>query len=199
MKTMNKRIEENEHRQMTTIHIGDLYVSNKSMTIYTVLGSCVSVCLYDPNKNIGGINHILLPGEADLKRYNACASYGINAMELLINKMIKMGANRKNLYAKIFGGGHILGTISAQRGPGAKNTTFAREFLKMENIPIISEDTGGNYIRKLYFHPDTFEVFVKKMPSVLNNKILIDEQSFKKHFQYCLSHPEKTESPILLN
>ena len=88
-----------------TLGIGGLHASRSREKISTVLGSCVSVCLFDPATSAGGMNHIFLPGNADLKVFNDSARYGINAMELLINKMLSLDARRRSLRAKVFGGG----------------------------------------------------------------------------------------------
>ncbi|MDM8535516.1 chemotaxis protein CheD, partial [Desulfobacterales bacterium HSG17] len=90
------------------IHIGEFHASGQPTVISTLLGSCVAVCLYDPIKQIGGMNHILMPGRADMKRFDMSARYGINAMELLINRIMNLGGKRRNLVAKIFGGAKTI-------------------------------------------------------------------------------------------
>ena len=152
-------------KKQVAIHIGDVYGSITPTVIYTLLGSCVSVCLYDPAKRIGGMNHILLPGRADLKHFDSRARFGINAMELLINKMMNLGADRRRLVAKAFGGAHVLPSIAPNNGTGRKITNFVQEFLKRESIPLISMDLGGRKGRKIYFHTDSGEVFVNRIRS----------------------------------
>jgi len=146
------------------IHIGGLYASKGSAVIETTLGSCVAVCLFDPVERIGGMNHILLPGKADLKHFDTLARYGINAMELLINRITALGGNRARLVAKAFGGAHILPAISLNKGMGRKNTEFVLEFLKMEGISLVSQNLGGHSTRKLCFHTDTGYAFLKTLP-----------------------------------
>jgi chemotaxis protein CheD len=116
----------------------------------TVLGSCVAVCLFDPVKAVGGMNHFLLATAShadsnDLK-------YGINAMELLINRLINAGAQRENLKAKIFGGARMT-DHAGDIGQG--NATFAENFLKRENIPCVSASVGGEKARRVQFFPTT--------------------------------------------
>ncbi len=147
------------------IHIGGLYCSKRPTIIETILGSCVAVCLHDPVAKIGGMNHILLPGKADMKRFDAVARYGINAMELLINKMVSTGACRSRLVAKTFGGAHILSSISPQNGTGQKNIEFVVDFLTLESISIAGYSMGGRDTRRIYFHTDTGEVLLKRIPS----------------------------------
>ncbi len=158
------------------IHIGGLYCSNKPTIIETILGSCVAVCLHDPVAGIGGMNHILLPGQADMKRFDAVARYGINAMELLINKMLSAGACRPRLVAKTFGGAHILPSISPKNGTGQKNIEFVVDFLTLESITITGYSMGGQDTRRIYFHTDTGEVFMKRIPSSSFKEITTHEK-----------------------
>ena len=109
------------------------------------------MCLFDPVQRIGGMNHILLPGKADMKHFDDVARYGVNAMELLINRMLSLGANRSRMVAKAFGGGHIIPAISEQNGIGQQNMAFTLDFLEREGIQIISQDLGGKDSRKVSF------------------------------------------------
>jgi len=149
------------------IHIGELYACDCPTVINTLLGSCVAVCLMDPVKRIGGMNHILLPGKPDLKRFDDSARYGINAMELLINRIIDLGGNRRRLAAKVFGGAHVLPSMSRDNGMGEKNAAFVLDFLKNEDIKVSSKDTGGDEPRRIYFHTDTGDVFLKRIRPTL--------------------------------
>ena len=150
-------------RTVVNIHIGDYYASKESEIIHTVLGSCVAVCLIDPYQKIGGMNHILLPGNPDLENFDDSARYGINAMELLINKIMRLGGKKRLLIAKAFGGGHIMPSISKKNGVGRQNAKFVIDFLNNEKIKIVNQDLGGQESRKIYFHTDTGEVFVKRI------------------------------------
>jgi chemotaxis protein CheD len=145
-----------------SIHIGGFHASREPAVIETLLGSCVAVCLYDSVARIGGMNHILLPGKADMKIFDNVARYAINAMELLINRVMTLGGLKHNLAAKVFGGAHVLPAVSVENGMGARNSEFVLEFLQMEAIPIVSQDLGGHDTRKIYFHTDSGEVFLKR-------------------------------------
>lgn len=117
------------------------------MVISTVLGSCVSVCLFDPVARIGGANHYFLSTGR-----GQSASYGAVAMELVINGLMRRGAERSRLRAKVFGGALMksgLGDI------GKENSKFALEYLQTERLPIIAMDLGGFSARRLHFHPTT--------------------------------------------
>ena len=138
-------------KQKKTIFIGEYFASSKPTVIYTLLGSCVAVCLFDPIKRIGGMNHIFLPGKADFNNFNAPARYGINAMELLINRILNIGGKRRNLVAKVFGGANMLPDISEANGVGRKNIDFTIEFMKNESIDIVSWDMGGLRYEKSIF------------------------------------------------
>jgi chemotaxis protein CheD len=162
-------------KKRVSIHIGGLYASRHPTVIETVLGSCVAVCLYDTLARVGGMNHILLPGEADLKQFDKVARYAINAMELLINWVMKLGGKRDHFVAKVFGGAHLLSAISPERWMGAKNSEFVLEFLETEAITVVSQDLGGHDTRKIYFHTDTSDVFLKRIPFTHCPKIRREE------------------------
>lgn len=117
--------------------------------ISTILGSCVATCLHDPEAGVGGMNHFLLP-EANGSAAPA-ASFGINAMELLINDLIKKGADRRRLTAKVFGGARMIAGLS---DVGAKNAAFVLDFLKREGIPCTGQSLGGTQARRIQFWPD---------------------------------------------
>jgi chemotaxis protein CheD len=157
------QLETKLKKAVVHIHIGDYYATGEPEIIHTLLGSCVAVCLIDPVQQIGGMNHILLPGNPDLRLFDDSARYGINAMELLINKILNLGGKRQLLIAKAFGGGHITPAISKENGIGRRNAKFVIDFLNNEKIRIVNQDLGGRESRKIYFHTDTGEVFVKRI------------------------------------
>jgi chemotaxis protein CheD len=122
--------------------------SGPAEVLTTVLGSCVSICMTDAMAGVGGMNHFLLPGDPD--RPQSEARYGINAMELLINGLLKAGARHGRLQAKVFGGANATGS----RFPvGKANVDFAFWFLRNEGIPCIGQDVGGRHARRLRFWP----------------------------------------------
>ena len=158
------------------IHIGELYACNRPAVINTLLGSCVAVCLMDPIKKIGGMNHILLPGKPDLNRFDDSARYGVYAMELLINKIMGLGGNRRCLAAKVFGGAHVLPFIYRGNSMGEKNSTFVLEFLKSEGIKVSSKDIGGYQPRRINFHTDTGDVFLKRIHTSYTRTVVEEEK-----------------------
>ncbi len=122
--------------------------TDPSVFFATILGSCVAVCLRDPVAGVGGMNHFLVPG--DERQDTANLSYGVHSMELLINGLLKKGARRHRLEAKLFGGAKVISGII---DVGNSNAKFAREFLKKENIPCLGESLGGNSARRVHFWP----------------------------------------------
>lgn len=117
----------------------------------TILGSCVAVCLWDIDAAMGGMNHFLLPGGHD-GGHGGSLRYGVHAMEMLINALLKMGARRDRLQAKLFGGARISTNL---RDVGASNADFARSFLQAEDIPCRAESLGGTSARRVIFRPCT--------------------------------------------
>ena len=164
----------------TKIHIGEIYASSKPAVIETILGSCVSVCMFDKKTKVGGMNHILLPGKADLGNFDGAARYGINAMEMLINNLMKHGAKRKNLKAKIFGGAHIIQSLQLDNSPGLKNISFVENFMRIEGIPIVSRDTGGVNGRRIHFHTHSGDVYLKTLPAFHFPSITWEEDHFER-------------------
>ncbi|MGK2951112.1 MAG: chemoreceptor glutamine deamidase CheD [Thiobacillus sp.] len=155
---------------------GEYYFTSKPMLIVTVLGSCVAACIRDRISGIGGMNHFMLPdggGEAG-SPMSASMRYGAYAMEVLINQILKAGAKRGNLEAKVFGGGNVLRGFTSIN-VGQRNAQFVREFLHAENIRIVAEDLNDIHPRKVYFFPATGKVLVKKLKQ-LNNYTLVNRE-----------------------
>lgn len=146
------------------IHPGEYFVTEEQTIISTILGSCVAVALYDPVLKVGGLNHFMLPGSLDANRgFNQeSAKYGLFAMEILINEMLKLGASKRNIIAKVFGGGHVLHASTAGNVPRS-NVDFAMDFLRTEAIPVKASDVGGIQARKLFYYPATAKVLLKRI------------------------------------
>ncbi|HEU4777337.1 MAG TPA: chemoreceptor glutamine deamidase CheD [Telluria sp.] len=150
---------------------GEYYYTNKDMLIVTVLGSCVSACIRDRTTGLGGMNHFMLPdGGGDGSPVSASARYGTYAMEVLINDLLKAGARRENLEAKVFGGGAVLKGFTAIN-VGERNAAFVLNFLKVERIRVLAEDLNDIHPRKVYFFPRTGKVLVKKLMQTHNDTL----------------------------
>jgi len=149
---------------------GEYFVTPRDMLIVTVLGSCVSVCMRDPSSGIGGMNHFMLPGDTGAANIvSGSARYGTYAMEILINHLLKLGASRKHLQAKVFGGGGVLQSMN--NNVGEKNAEFVLGYLKTEGIPVVAQDLLDIYPRKVYFFPNDGRVLVRKLKSLHNHTI----------------------------
>ncbi|MDC7717237.1 chemoreceptor glutamine deamidase CheD [Vogesella sp. DC21W] len=157
---------------------GEYEASADGLLLVTVLGSCVSACLRDRKTGIAGMNHFMLPdqGSSNSDRLMP-ARFGTHAMELLINDMLKLGANRSTLEAKVFGGGNVIAGMTTVN-VGQRNAGFVRAFLAQENIPIVAEDLGLDIARKIYFFTDTGKVMVKKINP--QQTLVQEEESYRR-------------------
>lgn len=160
---------------------GEYYATAEKNMIVTVLGSCVSVCLRDSVTLVGGMNHFLLPGgdESDAGTIMSESSrYGSYAMEILINELLKLGASKNRLEAKVFGGGNVMQGLTLAN-VGQRNAEFVLDYLHTEKIPIVAEDLLGPYPRKVYFFPETGDVKVRKIKSIHNSTIIDRESEYR--------------------
>jgi len=173
-----------KNRDLATAKIlpGEYYVTSKTETIVTVLGSCVSACIRDPVAQIGGMNHFMLPENqdssgkwagSDLSEANR---YGTYAMEHMINDILKHGGQKQNLEVKIVGGGQIIKGMS---DVGNKNIVFIKDYLLTEGMKIIGEDLGDIYPRKVMYNAGSGRLQVKRLRSLHNDTILKREHDYK--------------------
>lgn len=180
---MVRRFHPQLDRPMILIHPGEYYVTMQDEVIATVLGSCISVCLRDVKRRIGGMNHFMLPGDfgRDEVFNSQSARYGMYAMEMIMGDMIKLGTDRQNLTAKVFGGGHVLKTIqsSANTVPQS-NIQFVKSYLTMEGIDVVSSDVGGSHGRKVLFLPSTGKVYLKRLISDTDPTLAKRDSSYQK-------------------
>ncbi len=144
---------------------GEYYVSRQEELIATVLGSCVSACVRDRRRGIGGMNHFMLPepmGERDAwsSTVGRAARYGNDAMEQLINAILKAGGRREDLEVKIFGGGRVLTQMT---DIGERNIAFVRRYLAAEQLDLVAEDVGDVYPRQVQFFPCSGKARVRQL------------------------------------
>ncbi len=151
---------------------GEYYVTATNMLMVTVLGSCVAACIRDPETGVGGMNHFMLAEPTDAGGASASARYGAYAMEILINRLIELGARRDRLEAKVFGGGRVMETLSSSR-VGERNARFVVDFLETEGIRIAARDLLDIYPRKVYFFSHSGRTLVKKLVCRHNDDALI--------------------------
>jgi chemotaxis protein CheD len=158
---------------------GQYHAASGPVGMSTVLGSCISTCLWDPALRIGGMNHFMLPGDNGTagSPVTKSARFGVYAMELLINDMLKLGAERRRLVAKVFGGGRLLqgfGTLDV----GGRNCAFVLEFLREEGIPVLAQDLLDTYPRKVHFSPENGKVLLKKLDRMRDDIVERQEREY---------------------
>ncbi len=179
---VNRYWDKKMHVWAAKILPGEFYVSLHGEMISTVLGSCISACVRDVKKGIGGMNHFMLPEPSEHPTQwgsdNLATRYGNWAMEALINELLKRGGSKRYLEVKLFGGGQI---IQHMTDIGARNIEFARDFVANEGFSIAAEDVGGQRPRKVLYFPDTGSVKVKRLNKVANQTIYTREKDYAKH------------------
>lgn len=163
--------------QEVTIYIGDVYASSQPTIIKTLLGSCVAVCLWDPETRIGGMNHFLLPRSLNGPTDDP-ARFGVHAMDLLICEMLKAGAERSRMRGKVFGGAHVLLMEEDTDSVPSQNITFALDFLRKDGFKLTGEDLGGYQPRRVHFHTDSGRAFVQRIasPAALSRLAATEQQ-----------------------
>jgi chemotaxis protein CheD len=152
---------------------GEYFVHHEDILIMTTLGSCIAACLWDRERRIGGMNHFMLPegaAGADSGRY------GSYAMELLINELMKKGASRLTLEAKVFGGGAVISGMNSIN-VGERNTEFVLDYLKTERIPVVSKDVMDVYPRKVCFFPASGKAMVKRLAPTNTDALVAQDRA----------------------
>jgi len=151
--------QEANARSKVYLHAGQLYASNQPTEIITILGSCVSVCLYDLTCGIGGLNHFMLPNDSTV----VSPRYARHAMDLLLQQLVAFGAKRSRLEAKLFGGASVLKSAESSVDLGLRNIEAARARLALDQIPITAEDVGGTRGRRLIFVTSDGSALIKQI------------------------------------
>ena len=151
-------------RKKIHLGIGEILVVQEPAEVMTVLGSCVSVCLFDKEKMIAGMNHYMLPKSPDGKPANT-GRFGDRSIPELLSQMVKRGASLSQVTAKIFGGAQMLSQFARFTQISTGNIELAQTLLKENNIKIIATDLGGNKGRKILFQTDTGRVLVRQVGS----------------------------------
>jgi len=175
----NKYFDRNFNIEAVKILPGEYYVTGRDMVLVTVLGSCVAACIRDRQSGLGGMNHFMLPdNKSDAGNPVSLAGrYGTYAMELMINQLIKNGARRNNLEAKVFGGGNVMRGFTVAN-VGERNAEFVLDYLRAENISLAAQDLLDIYPRKVYYFPATGRALVKQLRGVHNDTIIEREQQY---------------------
>jgi chemotaxis protein methyltransferase CheR len=160
-----------------SVILGDVKTARGPAIIKTLLGSCVSACIFDPEAKVGGMNHFSLPGVSD---EGASTRYGAYAMELLITAIMKQGGKRERLQAKVFGGAKVLNFQSEHLDVGTRNAEFVQQFLAAENIPIVGQSLGGTRGLLVRFRADTGQALVKPLANRDLNGVLREEEQYSR-------------------
>jgi chemotaxis protein CheD len=156
---------------------GEYFATDRDVVLVTVLGSCVAACIRDRVSGIGGMNHFMLPGDDSADPISRPARYGAFAMELLVNQLLRMGARRESLEAKVFGGGAVIPGLSSL-SIGDSNADFVTDYLRKERIAVTGDDLKGTEPRKVYFFPRTGKVLVRMIRRLHNSTLLERELDY---------------------
>ncbi len=159
------------------IIVGAVHVATQRTIIRTTLGSCIAACLYDPIAKVGGMNHFLLPDGVD---DDTPARYGVHAMELLINKLMQAGADRRRIVAKVFGGSSVLKVANPRENVAQRNIAFIRRFLEIEGLKCLTERLGGDKALDVAFDSVTGETWVRIVDPEAAADALAAEQRFRQ-------------------
>jgi chemotaxis protein CheD len=147
-------------RVQVYLHAGQLHAASAPTAITTVLGSCVAVCLHDPVTRVGGMNHFLLPLHVEREH---SPRFGTVAVPALVDAVVRAGASRGTLVAKVFGGASVIGTMARGRRLGEENAVLALRLLEELHIPVLDKDVGGSRGRKLVFFADEGTAWVRQL------------------------------------
>jgi len=154
---------------------GEFFVHDQDVAITTTLGSCVSACLHDPTRGVGGMNHFMLPEASEAM---ACARYGVHAMEILLNALMKRGARREQLQAKIFGGGQVLPSLAGTL-IGRRNVDFVQDFLANEGIALRGADVLDVHPRRICMFPRSGLVLCRRLPLMQAAGFEVQERDYR--------------------
>jgi chemotaxis protein CheD len=171
----------NFQRPLAKLLPGEYYATGHDEVIFTVLGSCVSACVRDRKRGIGGMNHFMLPSDRSdgttlwgSGSSTSATRYGKVAMDQLVNDILDLGGKREDLEFKVMGGGNVL---DMDLDVGGQNVQFVRDYLKQHGFEIAAEDLGQNFARKLFYSPKTGKARVKRLTATVNRAVFEREQN----------------------
>ena len=177
---INRYVDKSASLVAAKILPGEYYVTRNDEMITTVLGSCISVCIYEQTTGLGAMNHFMLPNSNSSNDAEDLMSesfrYGDVAMERMINDLLRNGADKSQIVFKAFGGGQIIKQMTSV---GERNIKFLHKFMVMEGYKLAAADLGGPHPRKVNFFPKTGKVMVKKLQHMHNDTIAIRETRYK--------------------
>jgi chemotaxis protein CheD len=161
--TPQRRFYYDRRLKATVISVvqGQYYVTaNPNEYITTVLGSCIAVCIRDPDIGMGGMNHFMLPdsASADTAPLSEAMRYGSYSLERLINAIMRFGGRRDRLEIKAFGG---ASTCQPSSQVGERNIQFIENYLRTEGLSLAASDLGGLAVRRVRYHPSAGRAFLR--------------------------------------
>ena len=178
----------------------EYYVTAGDTVLSTVLGSCVAACLHDAEAGVAGMNHFMLPDdrESGMRDATAAMRYGTYAMDVLIRELVRAGARRDRLQAKVFGGGAVLANMTTLN-IGDRNADFVLRYLRAERIEIAAQDLRGPHARRVYFLPVTGKAIVRKLRAQTEVRSIQREEGEllrRLSGQRVVPEPEKTSNAL---
>ncbi|MCW5978805.1 MAG: chemotaxis protein CheD [Bryobacteraceae bacterium] len=175
------------HRhRVVNLRPGEFHATKEGLWIRTVLGSCVAVCLYDRAAGVGGMNHFMLPGSGP-QEAQFPARYGVDAMKLLINRIVALGGAHGRLSAKAFGGANVLRLNSTLPTVADGNVSFLLRFLEDEGIPLQSSRLGGDDALDVRFFTGSARTLVRPVRSRLAKELAAAELQYRRRLEARLS------------
>jgi chemotaxis protein CheD len=151
-----------DSKKIITIHSGEYYVTkDPDVVIFTLLGSCIAVCLYDQVTGIGGMNHFMLPESVE-GQFAGFGHFGLQSLEIMMNHLISEGAVYQNMKAKIFGGSNMLDIHNRGNDVALSNIQFTLKYLESKRIPIMAKELGGRFGRRIYYVLEDHSVYVQR-------------------------------------
>lgn len=179
---IQRRWDHKAERWSAKILPGEYFVTAHDEVITTVLGSCISACMRDPQTGVGGMNHFMLHEDTSDGRSSwldpaagLATRYGSFAMERLVNDLMKLGARRERLEVKLFGGGRILASLT---DVGLRNIEFARRWLAAEGLQAVAEDVGEAFPRSVVYFPASGRVRVRHLRSLESARVGDRERAY---------------------
>lgn len=182
---MIRRFNARFGRESCVIVAGEYFATREELLIETVLGSCIAVCLMDEGRGVTGMNHFMLPADrsAEADAGDRAGRYGTHAMELLINEMMHLGADRLSLRAKVFGGGNVIRLREGTMRVGDWNTRFALDFLEREGIPVIARDVGGETGRRIILFAPAGNVKLRRLGRTEIGRVVDEELDYSTRIE----------------
>ena len=156
---------------------GAFCISHENIVLTTVLGSCISACIFDPLRNIGGMNHFMLPASIHADDGGRSMRYGLFAMEQLINGLLRLGSRREDLQVKLTGGGDMMSGVTSI---GQQNIEFIEDYVAAEQLQVLAADFGGDQARKVAYFPQEGRMLVSRLDHRDDQRLIEEERSYRQ-------------------